>query len=867
MQSFGNYNINPNPPVYVGGGEKRKKKKEEKPSEDIASKIALPIAVTAGAALAICAGVFGVNKMLGGGGGKKVVGETAKKTAGTVKETAKKANKTIHEQQQEISKILKNLKPGQKFTKDEATLLTQYLTAYTSALTLGKYPGLDITSYTQLINNFIKNINKKFKNDSVESIDIEQTNDPLIEDIGKINKMFDQIKNLVESQNQMNERNQSIDELDIEVEEEKQDPVVQDPVVQDPVAKLELTEGNYKQNSLLEGLNVQTLSSLDPKHIVCCYIDDIPFLVIDSNGLTLDKTPDEASSVKFDGADTTAYLYKLKDTMPPSDMTTLLDNSKITSALVSQISDNFLQQYLTNQAGKVSGAKAEELEAMIKLTNKVKETITADESNKVIKAILDANTNLINAIQQQQQLNEKLAAFDADKDSLKLFKNFGELKELISKNYDLEANSIYYIDSNNEWKNVEDEEKVPDNAKFVISVGDETTDDVNGTTTDVTITKKAPYCDLVYDKDGHITVEATPAKKYIDIITAEKHKDLTAPALQCEISDADKEIALKNLKDLLTNCKTFMSAYNNKRGIMKAIPHMFLNNDCLEELKKASSVKDATNILKDTKKYSNILSALNAATISTTYADQNALNAAIAAIAAIAATDKTPYLKDILTTNTTSKKLPLFSGDTEIEYTQTLPTTNEDGSTTVVYTSTEKPPKKYKVTCSSSNGQNTVTIKLGDKTYAYTVSEAKCELPKNVPEANNKDLFEHFVYMALPDDNKKKAFAHYLLKQIPLTDMVKTKNNQVTEETKALQKKVLRLIMAATDKNSNEYKFAQKLLNKEDVERNRYLFIDNFHNITSGCIKQKPQKCVYIYKRTTSDNTKYTISFYSQGLT
>lgn len=60
-----------------GGGEKRKKKKEEKPSEDIASKIALPIAVNAGAALAICAGVFGVNKALGGG--KKVVGETAKK--------------------------------------------------------------------------------------------------------------------------------------------------------------------------------------------------------------------------------------------------------------------------------------------------------------------------------------------------------------------------------------------------------------------------------------------------------------------------------------------------------------------------------------------------------------------------------------------------------------------------------------------------------------------------------------------------------------------------------------------------------------------------------------------------------------------
>lgn len=26
MQSFGNYNINPNPPVYVGGGEAKKEK-------------------------------------------------------------------------------------------------------------------------------------------------------------------------------------------------------------------------------------------------------------------------------------------------------------------------------------------------------------------------------------------------------------------------------------------------------------------------------------------------------------------------------------------------------------------------------------------------------------------------------------------------------------------------------------------------------------------------------------------------------------------------------------------------------------------------------------------------------------------------
>lgn len=844
MQSFGNYNINPNPPVYVGGGEKRKKKKEEKPSEDIASKIALPIAVTAGAALAICAGVFGVNKALGGG--KKVVGETAKKTAGTVKETAKKANKTIHEQQQEISKILKNLKPGQKFTKDEATQLTQYLTAYTSTLTLGKYPGLDITSYTQLINNFIKNINKKFKDNSVESIDIDKNSDPLIEDIGKINNMFDQIENLVKSQNQMDERNKSIDELDIEVEEEKEPESPVEPV-QNPVAKLELTEGNYKQNSLLEGLNVQTLSSLDPKHIVCCYIDDIPFLVIDSNGLTLDKTPDEASSVKFDGADTTAYLYKLKDTMPPSDMTTLLDNSKITSALVSQISDNFLQQYLINQAEKVSGAKAKELEAMINLTNKVKETIKADESNGVIKAILDANTNLISKIQQeqqQQQLNATLKAFDDDQNTSKLFKNFENLKTFISTNYTLDANSTYYIDSDNKWTKVEDEEKVPDNAKFVIEVKDQTTD--------VTITKKAPYCDLVYDSKG-ITVNSTPAKKYIDIITAEKHKDSTDPALQCEISDADKETALKNLKTLLQDNDDFKDAYKKKRGAQyqkdTLAPYSGFN--------KLKSAKNATYANTTLTQNSNMKDALNAATItSDTYTDQSALTAAI---------NKTPYLKEMLISSTIPTKLPLFSGDTEEEYIM-QPIASTNSSTTVEYTSTGTTPKKYTVTY--DNSKNTVNITDDNKnTYTYAVSETICELPKNVPEANNKDLFEHFVYMALPDDNKKKAFAHYLLKQIPLTDMVKTKNNQVTEETKALQKKVLRLIMAATDKNSNEYKFAQKLLNKEDVERNMYLFIDNSHNITSGDIKQKPQKCVYIYKRTTSDNTKYTISFYSQGLT
>lgn len=813
----------------------------------------MPIAVTAGAALAICAGVFGVNKALGGG--KKVVGETVEKTAGTVKETAKKANKTIREQQQEISKILKNLQAGQEFTKNEATQLTQYLTTYTSALTLGKYPGIDITSYTQLINNFIKNINEKFKNNSFESIDIDKSNDPLIEDIGKINNMFDQIENLVKSQNQSSEINQNIEKINIEVEEEKEPESPVEPV-QNPVAKFEFVDNKYKQGSFLQNLNVEKLSSLDPQHIACCRLqDNTHVLVIDSNDLKLDKTPDEASSVKFDDVEVNAYLYKLEDTMPPSDMTTLLGNSKITSALVSQIGDNFLQQYLIKQLEKVNGAKAKELKAMLVLTEKVTETIKADESNGVIKAILDANTNLISKIQQeqQQQLNATLKAFDDDQDSSKLFENFKNLKKLISDNskfYDIKANSTYYIDSNNKWTKVEDEdeEKVPDNAKFVISVGDETTD--------VTITKKDTYCELTYDKDDHITVKATPAKKYIEIITAPEPPQVTYPTLQCQISDADKETALKNLQTLLQNNDDFKEAYKKKRGGQYQ-KDTWAPLSGFNKLKSAENVAAACNILT---KNPNIKEALEATTItSDTYTDQSALNAAIAA------TDKTPYLKDILTTNTTSKKLHLFSGDTEIGYTQTLPTTNKDGSTTVEYTSTGTTPKKYTVTCSSSNEQNTVTIKFDDKTYAYTVSEAKCELPEKVPKAN-KDLFEHFVYMALQNDStKQKAFALNLLRQIKLDEMVKKVDGKITEGTKALQKKVLRLIMAAADKIVQEA--AEKILScasskDEGQAPTEQIYIDKKHNIT----KDKTKETLNGYIRIHIGGTPKRLLFASSGL-
>ena len=778
----------------------------------------MPIAVTAGAALAICAGVFGVNKALGGG--KKVVGETVEKAAGTVKETAKKANKTIQEQQQEISKILKNLQAGQEFTKDEATQLTQYLKTYTSTLTLGKYPGLDITSYTQLINNFIKNINEKFKKDSVESIDIADNTNPLLKYVTDINNMFEKIENLVKSQNQSSEINQNIEKINIEVEEEKEPESPVEPV-QNPVAKFEFVDNKYKQGSFLQNLNVEKLSSLDLQHIACCRLqDNTHVLVIDSNDLKLDKTPDEASSVKFDDVEVNAYLYKLEDTMPPSDMTTLLSNSRITSALVSETDANFLQQYLINQAEKVSDATDDDLKAMIKLTQTVTNILesTEDIDDAVKNNILTVNTNLINAIR-KKQLNEKVAAFDADKDSSKLFANFASLQKLISDNskfYNIEANSTYYIDSNNErTDNVKE-------AKFVISVGADPQ-------TDVTITKKDPYCELTYDKDGHITVKATPAKKYIDIITAdEKSLKQTAPDMKCTISKEAQESALASLKALLQDNNGFKKAYTTTRGDEKCEEDfkpagkkygvINLSGGILTQLLIAD-LNAAIKLLTPAKKNKDILAALNATTItSDTYTDQSALDNAIAA------TDNTPYLKDILTTNTTSKKLPLFSGDTEIEYTQTLPTTNEDGSTTVVYTSTEKPPKEYTVTY--DNGNNTVAIKFGENTYTYTVSENECTLDQNVP-AENKDLFEHFVYMALRNDpTKQKAFTLHLLKQIKLNNMTKLDTKKTNNTYANLRKKVLRLIMAATADNNVQNAALQLLQKTTGI----VLFIDSQYN-------------------------------------
>lgn len=746
-----------------------------------------------------------------------------------MKETAKKANKTIKEQQQEISKILKNLQAGQEFTKDEATQLTQYLTAYTSALTLGKYPGLDITSYTQLINNFIKNINEKFKNNSFESIYIEKNNDPLIEDIGKINNMFDQIENLVKSQNQSSEINQNIEKINIEVEEEEK-PKPEHVPNENPKCGNKMGYPSISSNNTLE-LSVETLDKFkniqyvsDGTKYVLCLDTEVEVgdealanKHVDIDGVTIDKSK-QAFQVEFeDGKKTYAYYQELKLDMPYADIETLLENQKIKLELINY-KDNFLQQYLKNQAGKVSGATDQDLKAMINLTTKVTSVLKSTEGigDDVKANISTANTNLIKAIQ-QKQLNAKLKAFDDDQNSLNLFENFENLKTFISTNYTLGANSTYYINSNNEWTDNVGE------AKFVISVGADPQ-------TDVTITKKDTYCDLVYDKDGHITVEATPAKKYIDIITApEEAPNVSTPPLECKIDKNTKQKALDELKKLFEKKAKFKSEYQQKRGNKKFkedFKPASSSNNIFQKFKKetpggiltqlqSADLDNAIKILKNID--TDILDALNATTISTTYKTQDELTKAIN-------DNKTPYLKEMLTSSTIPTKLPLFSGDTQEEYIKKI-----DGNTTI-YTVKDNPSKKYTVECSSSNGQNTVTIKLGDKTYAYTVSEAKCELPENVPEAN-KDLFEHFVYMALPDD-KKKAFAKKLL-SLEYDNICSGMDRQKKE-------KVIRLI-AATE--SDLYKDMIK-----NTDHKQYLYIDESGNILTN-EPDKKIKYVKFWKR------------------
>ena len=673
--------------------------------------------------------------------------------------------------------------------------------------------------------------------------------------------MFDQIENLVKYQNQSSEINQNIEKINIEVEEEEK-PKPEHVPNENPKCGNKMGYPSISSNNTLE-LSVETLDKFkniqyvsDGTKYVLCLDTEVEVgdealanKHVDIDGVTIDKSK-QAFQVEFeDGKKTYAYYQELKLDMPYADIETLLENQKIKLELINY-KDNFLQQYLKKQAEKVSDATADDLKPMIELTQKVTSVLKSTKGigDDVKANISNANTNLIKAIQ-QKQLNAKLKAFDDDKDSSKLFDNFASLKTLIST-YNLEANSIYYIDSNNEWKKVE--EKVPDNAKFVIEVKDPTTD--------FTITKKDTYCELTYDKDGHITVKATPAKKYIDIITAdEKSLKQNVPDLKCTISDDDKKTALKNLKDLLQNNDDFKEAYKTARGDKKYNEDfkpvgggIFKNSSggILTQLLNAD-LDTAIKLLTPTKKNKDILAALNTATItSDTYTDQSALTAAI---------NKTPYLKDILTTNTTSKKLPLFSGDTQEEYIKKI-----DGNTTV-YTVKDNPSKKYTVECSSSNGQNTVTITVDGNPYTYTVSENECTLDQNVP-AENKDLFEHFVYMALQNDStKQKAFALNLLRQIKLDEMVKKVDGKITEGTKALQKKVLRLIMAAADKIVQEA--AEKILSyasskDEGQAPTEQIYIDKKHNIT----KDKTKETLNGYIRIHIGGTPKRLLFASSGL-
>ena len=88
MQNFGNYNVNPNTPIYVGGGKKKVKKQSE--DKSLGEKVAIGVASTAGAIAAILIGYGIINKFTGN---TTKITQDAKKAAEAVVPKAKGAEK------------------------------------------------------------------------------------------------------------------------------------------------------------------------------------------------------------------------------------------------------------------------------------------------------------------------------------------------------------------------------------------------------------------------------------------------------------------------------------------------------------------------------------------------------------------------------------------------------------------------------------------------------------------------------------------------------------------------------------------------------------------------------------------------------
>lgn len=128
MQNFGNYNVNPNTPIYVGGGKKKVKKQSE--DKSLGEKVAIGVASTAGAIAAILIGYGIINKFTGN---TTKITKDAKEAATAVLPKAKDAGKKLlppnKSGDQNVRTILKNLnkiKDG-SLTYDQAIKMKQSL--------------------------------------------------------------------------------------------------------------------------------------------------------------------------------------------------------------------------------------------------------------------------------------------------------------------------------------------------------------------------------------------------------------------------------------------------------------------------------------------------------------------------------------------------------------------------------------------------------------------------------------------------------------------------------------------------------------------------------------------------------------------
>lgn len=166
MQNFGNYNVNPNTPIYVGGGKKKVKKQSE--DKSLGEKVAIGVASTAGAIAAILIGYGIINKFTGN---TTKITKDAKEAATAVLPKAKDAGKKLlppnKSGDQNVRTILKNLnkiKDG-SLTYDQAIKMKQSLQVLCKKGSVSdvKLNGIDLAPFFNHLLLYLSDITKNGK--------------------------------------------------------------------------------------------------------------------------------------------------------------------------------------------------------------------------------------------------------------------------------------------------------------------------------------------------------------------------------------------------------------------------------------------------------------------------------------------------------------------------------------------------------------------------------------------------------------------------------------------------------------------------------------------------------------------------------